>query len=101
MKEWLGVLISFCIIVGMVVAAISYFASAKDLHFVQIQLDQKIVTDSILQTKQKMWQLEDRNKRSTNSEVWSDDRDKKDYRELQQDLEMLKKRYDKSLEKSK
>jgi len=90
MKEIIQGVIAVGVLLGMIMGGISYFATASDLKFVELRLEQKIVNDQIIQLKQRMWQLEDRNK-SKEYIKWKDDKDKQEYRILENTLEDLQK----------
>jgi len=89
-KEMIQGIIAVGVLIGMIMGGISYFATASDLRLVELRLEQKIVNDQIMQLKQRMWQLEDRNK-SKDCIKWEDDKDKQEYRILENTLEELKK----------
>ena len=85
--------IAIFVMVGMIIGALNYLAKASDLQMVAMRLDQKIVTDQIMQVQQRIWQLNDRNKGYPCTQ-WSDEKERTDYRKLNEDLEVLKKRRD-------
>lgn len=83
--------LAILVVTGMALSAISYFASAKDLKQVEQRLEQKILSDSILQISQRIWSLEDRHKNEGDDErFWSSYEDAKEYRDLKRQLEELK-----------
>ncbi len=90
MKEIIQGVIAVGILLGMIMGGISYFATASDLKLVELRLEQKIVNDQVMQLKQRMWQLEDRNK-SKEYINWKDERDKQEYRMLENTLQDLQK----------
>ena len=93
-KDTIQGLIAVGVLTWMIFGGITYFAKAGDLKLVEMRLEQKIVNDQIIQIKQKMWQLEDRNK-GTDCTKWKDEKDRKEYRELNQTLDELKKQQEK------
>jgi predicted nucleic acid-binding Zn-ribbon protein len=97
-KDYLSVIIAFAAVVGLVLGAINYFAKAEDLQLVELRLDQKIMSDQVMQIQQRIWQLEDRYKGRPCSE-WSDQADRDEYRKLQMRVDELKKRQDKMMRK--
>ena len=92
-KEICQGLIAICILGGLILGAVTYFARASDLQLVEMRLDQKIIGDQIMQTKQRIWALEDRNAGPPNE--WKEIRDKDEHRALSQELEYLKMKQDK------
>jgi hypothetical protein len=91
MKKTLEMIIAVCVLTGMVFGGIQYFATAKDLRQVEQRLDQKIVSDSILQISQRIWSLEDRHRDEGKDErFWSSHDDAAEYRALKRQLEDLK-----------
>ena len=97
-KETIEIVIAFCVIVGMIVGALNYLAKASDLQLVEMRLDQKIVSDQILQLQQRIWQLEDRNYGPCTN--WTNQKDKDEYRKVQEEIEILKKRRDALINKT-
>lgn len=97
-KKNLEVICFLIVIVGAVVGALAYFATAKDLNLVAARLDQKILSDQIDQTQRRIWQLEDRYKGAPPS-TWPNQRDRAEYRQLKERVEKLKLRYKRSIEK--
>ena len=85
-------IIALGVLVGMVVGGLAYFATAEDLHLVEMRLDQKLVADAIMQVSQRIWQLEDRHRAEGPCANWEDERDKQEYRQLKLQLEQLKAR---------
>lgn len=61
LKENLQVIIAFAAVVGLVLGAINYFATAADLEITQVRLEQKIVADQQFSVQQQIWALEERN----------------------------------------
>lgn len=97
-KELFETVIALGVVVGLVLGSIGYFAKAKDLEMVQLRLDQKIMSDSIMQTQQRVWQLEDRNG-GPDLGKWDNESDKQEYRKLKEELELRKKQFDNILKK--
>jgi len=93
-KDILQLVISVGLIIGMVVGAITYFATAKDLQLTQVRLEQKIMGDAVLDIQKRMWALEDRNGGSDCSK-WKNEKDKAEYRKLSFEVEMAKKKLEK------
>ena len=92
-KELLQCIIGVGVLSGMIVGGISYFAKAYDVELVEMRLDQKIITDQVQQTQQRVWQLEDRyGERPVIT--WPDVDDKKEYRRLKESLDVLKQKRD-------
>lgn len=89
-KDIIQGIIAVGVLIGMIFGGISYFAKAEDLKLVELRLEQKIVNDQMIQIKQKLWQLEDRNK-GMDCTKWKDEKDRKEYRELNETLENLRK----------
>jgi hypothetical protein len=90
LKDYLGLIIAFAGVVGIVLGALSYFATAEDLQLVQVRLEQKIVADQQFSVQQQIWALEERNlKHGADCSKWPDDRDRKQYKELKAQYEML------------
>jgi hypothetical protein len=89
-KDYLGMIIAFAAVVGIVLGALSYFATAEDLRLVQTRLDQKIAADQQFTVQQQIWALEERNlKHGADCSKWPDERDRKQYKELKVQLEFL------------
>jgi len=99
MKTFLEPIIAFGVVVGLVVGATSYFATAERLQLVEMRLDQKIVDDRVASKKQRMWQLEDRHKGKPDCSTWSSEEDKKEYRELKEEIKKEELRLQKMMEK--
>jgi len=90
LKDYLGLIIAFAGVVGIVLGALSYFATAEDLQLVQVRLEQKIVADQQFSVQQQIWALEERNlKHGADCSKWPDERDRKQYKELRAQYEML------------
>ncbi len=85
-------IIALGVLVSMVVGGLAYFAKADDLRLVEMRLEQKVVSDAIMQVSQRIWQLEDRHRAEGACVNWTDQRDKQEYRQLQLQLEQLKAR---------
>jgi hypothetical protein len=97
-KDKLQALVAVLVIGGFLWGGMNYFARAADLQLVELRLDQKIMSDQIINTKRQMWQLEERNKSCKEINEW-DDRDRKQYKELDMDLQMLMKKQDAMIKK--
>ena len=91
-KEIIELIVAVLVIIGMVVGALNYLAKASELQLVEMRLDQKIVSDQIMQLQQRIWQLQDRNYGPCTN--WTNQKDKDEYRKIQEEIEMLKKRRD-------
>lgn len=90
LKEYLGTIITFAAVVGLVLGALSYFATAEELQLVQLRLEQKIVADQQFTVQQQIWNLEERNAKSgSDCTRWPDERDRRQYKELKAQVEML------------
>jgi hypothetical protein len=90
LKDYLGLIIAFAGVVGIVLGALIYFATAEDLQLVQVRLEQKIVADQQFSVQQQIWALEERNlKHGADCSKWPDERDRKQYKELRAQYEML------------
>ena len=89
-KDILQTVVAVGVVIGMVMGAISYFATAEDLKLTQTRLEQKIVNDRVLDLQRMIWQLEDRYKGKP-CETWPE-KDRNIYRELKMELEMTKKK---------
>ena len=94
-KDIIQLAIGIVAILSILLGAMNYFAKADDLKLVELRLDQKIVSDQIQQTQQRMWMLEDRNNGAQCS-TWPE-RDKAEYRELQLRMDDLKNRQQQQL----
>lgn len=92
LKDHLQTIIALAAVVGIVLGALAYFATAEDLRMVELRLDQKIVTDQMIDAKRQMWQLEDRNKDKGRDCLQWPDRDRDEYRKLQEQVEQLRDR---------
>lgn len=91
MKKTIETIISVCVLAGLVFGGIQYFAAAKDLKQVEQRLEQKILSDSILQISQRIWSLEDRHKKDGADErFWPSHEDAVEYRDLKRQIEELK-----------
>ena len=84
-------LISLCILIGMIVGALSYFATAKALNLTQQRIEFWISFDQFKATRDQIRDLE------TKCETGCSLKDKQDLKELIEDKEMLKEKM-KSLE---
>lgn len=89
-KENIQIIIAIGVFIGMIMSSISYFAKASDLQLVSLRLEQKIVSDQVMDINRQMWQLEDRNIGKA-FDVWPQ-RDKNEYRLLRERLERAKKK---------
>jgi len=100
MKEKLQFVILVIALAGSIVGAINYFAKAEEVKHIEMRLDMKILSDSIAQVYQRMWQLEDRNG-DRDCSKWLNLDDKEEYRKLEVQLEEAKKNYDTLIQKVK
>lgn len=99
-KDYLGLIVAGVAVASIVIGGLQYFAKASDLKMVQLRLDQKIVSDKMFDLKKRTWALEDRNSQyGSDCSRWPDERDRKDYRELKDQLEMLKLKEEKLMKK--
>lgn len=90
LKEHFQVIIAFAAVCGLVLGAVNYFATASDLELVQVRLDQKIVADQAFAVQQQIWAIEERNaKHGADCTRWPDERDRRQYKELKAQSEML------------
>lgn len=103
-KSMIQTIVSLTILVAATVGSVNYFASrgyvdflamsAKaDTQAIAVRLEQKILSDTIMQISQRIWQLEDRNGGSVYSR-WIDQSDKDTYRKLQLRLKQLEAEYE-------
>jgi hypothetical protein len=88
-KELFEAIIAVGIIIGMIFSATAYFATAQDLKLVDLRLENKVVNDNLRDTRQMMWQLEDRYPGRPDCSTWEVEGDKKRYRILQEQLKSL------------
>lgn len=88
MKNWVATAVAFTVLVGAIAGAVDYFAKDADLTMVAARLDQKIKSDQMFQTQQRIWQLEDRNQ-ARDCEQFRNDADKAECRLLKLKLEIL------------
>ena len=56
-KDNLDTIVVVCVIIGMTVSGLVYFAKASDLRKVEYRLDQKIKQDNVLFLKRQLWSL--------------------------------------------
>jgi hypothetical protein len=97
LKENLQVIIAFAAVVGLVISSMAYFAKASELEalreevvLTQVRLDQKIVSDQAYETQKQIWAIEERNaKHGADCTRWPDERDRRQYKELKAQSEML------------
>ena len=95
LKDYLGVIVTFAAVVGIVCGAMSYFAKASELELVQLRLEQKIVSDQVFDIQKQTWALEERNRQyGGDCSRWPDERDREQYRKLKAQLLELEKRQD-------
>jgi len=88
LREMMGIIITVGALTTMIVGALTYFATAKDLQLVQLRLEEKILTDRVMDLKKQMWQLEEKNRKyGSDFRIWPDERDRKEYRLLQSELD--------------
>lgn len=100
MKDILQAIIAFGVVCGMVLGALSYFATAHDLEMVQLRVDQKIVGDQLFDTQKQLWAVEERNRaHGSDCSRWPDDRDREQYRVLKMQLDELRKQQDRLIKK--
>jgi len=84
-------LISLCVLTGMIVGALSYFATAEQVKYLEQRQDYWITFDQFKATRDQIRDLE------TKCETGCSLKDKQDLKELIEDKEMLKEKM-KSLE---
>lgn len=92
LKDYLQTIIALAAVIALVLGALSYFATAQDLQLVEMRLDQKIVTDQMLDLKRQKWQLEDRNREKGPNCINWEPKERDEYRRLQDQLEQLQER---------
>lgn len=92
-KEIVEITIAFFVLLGMAWGATEYFAKHEDLVFVKASQQLHFTSHAINETQNRIWQLEDRHGTS-NCNQWNDQKDKNEYRRLQEKLEKLKKKED-------
>jgi hypothetical protein len=93
LKEYCTTIIAIVGVLGLLGGGLAYFAKASDLEMVQLRLDQKIVTDQVLDVQRQLWAIEERNIRhGSDCTKWPDERDRKQYKELKAQYEMLQTR---------
>ena len=92
-KSIIEIILAFIVLFGATFSAITYFASAEELEQIEQRLDQKILSDTILQISERMWQLEDRNL-GRDTSIWVDEQDKEEYRRLSLERTYLFKKRD-------
>ena len=91
-KDIIEIVIAVCILVGMIVGGLNYLAKAEDLQLVEMRLDQKIVSDQIMQLQEQARWLENKNYGPCVN--WTNKRNKDEYQKLQEQIEMLKRKRD-------
>lgn len=84
-------------ILSIIFGTMNYFAKAEDLKLVELRLEQKIISDQLYQTQQRVWQLEDRNQ-GIDCSRWRQS-EKEEYRILKEQIELLKLKQQKELNK--
>jgi len=84
-KDCLEPIIAIGVAVGLILGAITYFATAEDMKFVQNRLEQKIQFDRMSDTKRIMQEIKMENKGKP-IDKWSA-ADQKIYKELELQLE--------------
>lgn len=100
MKAILEPIIAVGVVVGLVLGALNYFATAHDLEMVQLRLEQKVVSDQLFDTQKQAWALEERNRaHGSDCSRWPDDRDREQYRKLKSQLDELQKKQDRLIKK--
>ena len=77
-------LISICVLVGMIVGALNYFATAKDLNLTQQRMDYWITWDQVKAIREEIKELE---KECT---IKCTLKQKQELEQLREDKEMLK-----------
>ncbi len=92
-KNILELVAAFVVVIGTILGAVAYFASAEDLNLVDMRLEQKIVGDGILGLTMQMGQLEAKHG-SRDCSTWSDVKDREQYQRLEVQIEALKKKQD-------
>jgi len=97
-KEIIEMVIAVFVIIGMVVGALNYLAKAEDLQLVEMRLDQKIISDQIMQLQQQTRWLENQNYGPCIN--WPNKRDKDEYQKLLEQIEMLKRKRDALINKT-
>ena len=91
-KDIIEIIITVCVLVGMIVGGLNYLAKAADLQLVEMRLDQKITADQIMQLQQQTRWLENNNYGPCTN--WTNKRDKDEYQKLQEQIEILKRKRD-------
>ena len=86
MKDRLQLCVTVCVLIGLVLSGITYFAKASDVDQLAFRLEQKIINDRVFAIKQRLWQLEDWNKGRPISE-WTN-RDRNEYRRLMEQIKL-------------
>jgi len=90
MKAILEPIIAVGVVVGLVLGALSFFATAEEVQLVQLRLDQKIVSDQQFTVQQQIWNLEERNQKyGADCTRWPEERDRRQYKELKAQHELL------------
>ena len=100
MKKWIKDNLEMLITVGaaitMIIAGITYFATAKDLKLVDMRLEQKIVNDGVYDITRQMQQLE-RKYKSKDCTTWTGEDavyDSGEYERMKLQLEGMKTKRD-------
>lgn len=102
LKNWqtgIAIILSLASVAGLVFGFTTYFASASELRLTQLRLDQKIVTDQVMDVQKRMWALEEKNKEFPDVRVWPASKERQEYKELECQLEELKVRRDSLMKK--
>lgn len=97
LKEWASTFITLAAAISVMIGAMAYFAKASELQalreevvLTQVRLDQKIVSDNVISTRNQIILLEERNiQYGPDCSKWPDERDRKQYKELKADYEEL------------
>ena len=59
-KNNLDTIITICLIIGMVVGGLAFFAKASDLKALEQRVDYRFLSEQIENTQGRVWKLEDR-----------------------------------------
>ena len=82
------------VLVAAIISANAYLAKASDLKLVEMRLDQKIVSDAIIQVEARKYQILDRNANARNCSDIKDEREKTDCRSQERMLQDLNRKYE-------
>jgi predicted negative regulator of RcsB-dependent stress response len=106
MKKWikdnLELIITIGVAITMISAGFAYFAKAKDLKFVDMRLEQKIVNDGVYDITRQMQQLERKYKTKDCTKWQGEDAayDSGEYERMKLQLEAMKKKRDAIIQKT-